>query len=145
MKNFIVRILCLLILGILAGCSVEEEQLAKEADKTFTVKVFYSTQEQPGILKPDIGANVYIYYDLYTMELAGSDYVAEGKFLKKNSVIIPEQSYSINTGGVIYIEPLYTDKKISIVIESHFYENRLLTISYEKFDTSIVCTGLFKP
>ena len=133
-----------LILGLQA-CSKEEEQVNPNYEKKITVKVFYCTQEKPNDQKPDAGSKVYIYYDLYTIDFRNSTYQGNGKFIEKSSVIEPEQNYLVNLDGTIDIVPIYSDRKISVIVESNYYKGRLASSSYMKFDESIVCTNIFHP
>lgn len=145
MKMHIKQILLLfLIFGIQACTKGHEEELA-DNDIILTVKAFYYTTESPDSEKADVGAKVYVYYDIYTIDLIDYNYISDGKFIKNNHTIIPDQNHITDFEGIVRISPIYTDKKITVVVESNYYKNRLATSCFDNFKKSISSTNIFKP
>ena len=145
MRILIKQILFLLLISGIQACSKDERQLTTDNNIILTVKAFYCTKEQPDSEKADTGSKVYVYYDVSTIDLSNSSYAGNGKFFRNNSSITPDQSYDINSEGIVNITLTYTNKKISVIVESNYYKNRLASSSFENFKKSIMCINIFHP
>jgi hypothetical protein len=64
------------------------------------------------------------------MDIAGYSYESEGRFTHGDDTIIPEQQSIIDIDGNAILLPKYTDRKITIIVESNHYPGRFATASY---------------
>lgn len=74
--------------------------------------------------KPDIGSNVYVYYNIDSTIFFESEYLNNGICVHKNDTIKPAQHEVIDASGYAFIKPVNTDQPVIIGVESAYYTGR---------------------
>lgn len=136
----------ILLFSLILTISCSNNLNYNERDKVnIKVQVLYETTNEAKTRHPDIGATVFIYYNRYSTNLANYHYQTEGKFIKGDSVVIPDQTAIINEDGNAIITPKYIDKEITIVVKSKYYTDKFAISSYSSSTKDIIQTNIFKP
>lgn len=65
--------------------------------------------------------------------------------LNNDTIISPDQIYKVANNEKIFISPLFSDRFITILVESNYYTNRLATLGYENFSKPIDAKVIFSP
>lgn len=87
--------------------------------KQFSVEAYFNFPENQNKKYPDVGAKVYIYYDIPTSVFLDTDYLGNGIYDKRGKIIEPDDSYTIDGDGRMDIEYLNYKKDITIIVESN--------------------------
>lgn len=136
----------LFFLFLLAGCSHNEEEMYNI--ETYVYYKLHSSLEEKF---PDTGAKIYIYYDKQTSDFLHYKYEGEGILTKKDSVfggdpiIKPDQIGQVDDTGSCIIKPKYTDKIVTVIIESHMYSPQIKWVDYPSISSPIKDTAIFEP
>lgn len=144
MKNLILKYLIVFSLGYIQACSCNDTPTISTEEKTFTLKVFYTKQDN-NITYPDTNSRIFIYYDIPSMDWLKYEYLSDGKFMNNDSIIAPIQQEFTNIKGIAQLYPFYSNKPISIVVESHYYKGRQALLTYENYEQSICTEVIFNP
>lgn len=145
MKRLLQSLTILFFLTTTLSCSDDNNDNDTTHITNITIQALYTTSDSPNVNKPDINDKVFIYYDVYSENLAGYNYYREGVFKKREEIIMPEESYTANEDGIVTFTPKYDDKKITIVVESNYYQNRIAISSYNLTGLDINQTTIFNP
>ena len=136
----------LLVLNVLLFFSTScKDEIINESSSEIRIRASYETSQNPGLKHPDFGSKVYIYYGIHTLDLMGYAYEGSGHFVKGDSVILPDQTTEVDDEGSANIYPMYTDKKITIIVDSNFYKERQVSSSYPSFKEKIILQVVFQP
>lgn len=120
--NSLKMILFLLFSGILMSChndKMDEIEEPTEDRSKFTIEAYYNYPNSQNIKHPDVGAKVYIYFDVPTIDFMNTNYLGNGVYDKMGLITKPDQIFEVDGNGCITIERLYLDKNITIIIESN--------------------------
>ncbi|MDR0864120.1 MAG: hypothetical protein LBO74_04200 [Candidatus Symbiothrix sp.] len=123
------KLISLFVFLAFIGCDNNVEEPEQE-EAVIKIHAFYTAVETGNNKYPDYGSKVFIYYDIYSMDIAGYSYEDEGRFIHRGDTILPQQKSTIDIDGNAILFPTYTDRKITIVVESYHYPGRLATASY---------------
>lgn len=146
MKIFSIKVFFITLI-LVQGCLKNDIQPIPKEEKEFTITTLYCTSSEPDREIPDIGSRVFIYY-INMAEITDKDYIGNGKWKSQrdNTIISPDQEYRVSDiHGKVSITPLFTDRFITIVIESKYYTNRIISSAYENFERSIMVKAIFNP
>lgn len=142
MKNNII----LLLLGsiICFSCDDKDYDETNKEESVIKIQSVYLTTEDSKTEKPDVGSNIYVYYNIDSMDLLKYEYLEDGKFIFGTDTISPIQTDTIDLSGYASLKPKYIDRTTTIAIRSRYYQGRL---SIESFSTakSIVYKLVNKP
>ena len=119
------------ILVLTLSCS--DDTVLKESEKVILeVNVFYTTKENLNVQIPDAQSKVFIYYGYYSADFANFSYQEAGRLKKwDDSIVLPDQSATIEANGKAIIQLEQTDKRFTILIESNYYK-RITLNSYSE-------------
>lgn len=109
--------------SIMMSCNTDDnyetDKHPENNRKLFTVEAYFNFPENQNKRYPDVGAKVYIYFDIPTYEFNNSTYLGEGVYENRNRIIEPDTIYTIDGNGSIIIKNSYPEKDITIIIESN--------------------------
>ncbi len=91
---------------------------------------------------------VYVYYGIDTRDVILFDFEYQKGTLSKDSVFIyPDQRAVVDETGCAPLLPsMYKDKKkLLIISESHFYKNKLSSVSWFSSNDKIIQINVFGP
>lgn len=129
MKKIIYFFAITLLIGFVSCNKDEEEPIVEKENIEIKVKAFYETNTSSDI-QFDNGAKVFVYYGFFTMDIIDYDYQGDGKLVKGDSIILPEQSATIERDGLTIIKPKYTDQITTIIVESGYFTGIIASTSY---------------
>jgi hypothetical protein len=104
------------------------------------VVIKYETKDETYI---DTNAHVYVYYDIYTTDIAPFQYKANGVLIHNEQEISPNQEMFLN-GQEDVTTVLDSTKKITILVESSHFPNKVSADSFSPGNTPIQVTFIFK-
>lgn len=130
MKRFIFYPVLLLLVYSCGNGDVTEPELIPN---DITVHAVYVSESNRDIEIPDVNSNIYIYYDAEDMIFITSKYEGNGKFVRSGKILLPDQTAMIGEKGYAVVPNIYTDKYVTIIVESNHYPGRL---SVSNFTTS---------
>lgn len=128
MKKIIYFFVIALLIGFVS-CNKDDEEIVEKENIEIRVKAFYETNTSSDI-QFDNGAKVFVYYGFFTMDIIGYDYKGDGKLVKGDSIILPEQSATIERDGLTIIKPKYIDRITTIIVESRYFTGIIASTSY---------------
>ena len=110
------------------------------------ISCFYTTESNRNVQIPDAQSKVFIYYGYYSLDFAGFSYQEEGKLIKGDAIVFPDQNAVIEADGKAVIQLEQVDKPFTFLVESNHYK-RITLYSYSEWATKekIVCTFIFYP
>ncbi|PXV58108.1 hypothetical protein CLV62_1513 [Dysgonomonas alginatilytica] len=112
------------------SCSKDDDNgIVEEKNPEIEINVFYKTNTSSQI-HYDNGAKVFIYYDFDPSNIVRYSYEKDGKLVRGDSAIFPDQTAIIENDGKIIINPNIIDKPTTIIVESKFYERKLSSGSF---------------
>jgi hypothetical protein len=123
------KLISLFFLLAFIGCDNNMEKPEQE-DVVIKVHAFYVASETGNTKIPDYQSKVFVYYDIYNSDIMAYTYESEGNFTHRGDTVLPEQQSTIDIEGNAILFPKYTDRKITIIVESNHYPGRLTTASY---------------
>ena len=132
-------IIALLLISLLCSCHNNEEGIIP-AERTLNVVIKYETKDGTYI---DTNAHVYAYYDIYTTDIAPFQYKANGVLIHNEQEISPNQEMFLN-GQEDVTTVSDSTKKITILVESSHFPNKVSADSFSPGNTPIQVTFIFK-
>lgn len=138
-------ILFLMMLSLLCGCQNESDEEESHTDRReANIVVKY---EDRSVLHIDHNAEVYVYYGIYSMDLSDYIYSSDGIFVSKypdkDQRVVPDIRTNINGKDDITLM-LENTEKITILVESSRYPQKVITDSYSPNDLPIKATYIFR-
>lgn len=131
-------IIVLLLLSFCACHNNEDDSDVTNHERAVTISVKYKDQNGVHI---DGDARIYIYYGIYSADLANYNYSSEGVFTFREQKIVPD--IKIQAKGEENISTvLESTKKITILVESSFLDRKALE-SYSPGSMPIKSTFIF--
>lgn len=124
------RSIIFIILSIVMLTSCEKDSEQEVFNKKIKIEAVYFTENIPNEGKPDIKSRVFIYYNLESIAFINYTYFKDGMFINSTDTIKPVCTDTINTLGYSIIEPMYTEKYITIAVESYYYKGRISLDSF---------------
>ncbi|MBF0576615.1 hypothetical protein [Dysgonomonas sp. GY617] len=149
MRKILTLFLCLSVLG-LYSCSSDDDNDNNGGGTGLTVKarVLYETADAVGVTHPDAGAKVYLHYDFDFKNANGYTYQGNGNYAKGTTsitIIEPAQTATIDKDGNVVIDQKFKDRKLTIVIESKYYQGKYTELYYPMFNENIILSNIFRP
>lgn len=140
MKNYIF----LFFLFLVVSCDNETIIIEPEnKEPIIEIDAHYIPKESPNAKYVDVGARIFIYYNIRSVDLSGYSYLGNGIFSKENTSLIPDQSARIIQNPV-KILPLFFDREFCIRVESGFYENSYVFSDYQSISDTIRSHIIFR-
>lgn len=131
----------LLAMMLFISCGKEEDSDIKEDKYYINIESYYKDGSNQD-LKADANADVFIYYGILTIDIIGFDVDNEGILTKEGKKISPDQISKIGQNGKCTIIPHKPNEKVTIIIKSNFYINRISHYSYPNSLLNIVIKNI---
>ncbi|MCM0294095.1 hypothetical protein J8K95_05205 [Bacteroides fragilis] len=133
-------ILLLLLFALFCSCHDEDREDTPPTDER-TANFIVKYNDGSGI-HPDYKAKVYIYYGIYSMDIAGFRYLPDGVLEYRGQEIVPDIELSADGKEDVSLL-LNNTEKVTVVVESSFYEGKIGITSYSPGDMPIKGTFIF--
>lgn len=147
MKKLLTLFMCLALVG-LSSCSSDDDNDnggGTNTGVTLKTRVQYSTDANGVDTKPDAGANVYLFFDFDSKNPNGYVYQVGGKYVKNGVTISPDQTATIDKDGNATINAKFTNRPLTIVIDSKHFSGRYVEYHYPNFKENEIYAIIFKP
>lgn len=137
--NNLFCIIALFLLQCLMGCQDEKGEEIVCSDRTAKIIVEYSNAS--GIYL-DYNAHIFIYYGIYSTEIAGYNYISNGILSLNGHEVKPTKSVYLNgqSGTVLILD---SSEKITILVESSLSKKNIMIHSYSPGNKEINHTFKF--
>lgn len=126
---------------VMWSCSNENNE---PVDPEIKVVAMYNT----GIVDKDhidTGAKAFVYYGKESYDFLHTVYDKDGVFLKQDSLISPDQTVEIDQSGSAVFTPKYQDRSFTVVVESFYYNPRLMHFVFPSAKSSLTIKAIFNP
>lgn len=120
-------ILLLLLFALFCSCHDEDREDIPPTDER-TANFIVKYNDGSGI-HPDYNAKVYIYYGIYSMDIAGFRYLPDGVLEYRGQEIVPDIELSADGKEDVSLL-LNNTEKVTVVVESSFYEGKIGSPSF---------------
>lgn len=127
----------LILLLFLCGCHEENDDVINER----ALNIIVQYEDEFG-LHIDYNAKIFIYYGIYTSDIADFTYSSNGILIFGNQKIIPDIETSI-TGKEDATIAIDCVMKITLIAESSYWLNRRMTQSFSPGNIPIKSTFIF--
>lgn len=145
MKKLFTLFMCLALVG-LSSCSDDDENGdGSSTGVTLKARVQYSTDANGVDTKPDAGAKVYLFFDFDHKNPNGYIYQVGGKYVKDGVTINAEQTATIDSDGNATINAKYTNRPLTVVVDSKHFSGRYSEYFYSNFKVNEIYAIIFKP
>lgn len=131
-------IVLLALLALLCSCHDEDKGDIPQSNE-LTADFIVKYKDDFGI-HTDYKAKVYIYYGIYSMDIVGFHYLPDGVLDHEGKEITPDIRLSADGKEDITLL-LDNAEKVTVIVESSYYEGRVGITSYSPGDTPI--KGIF--
>jgi len=138
------------IIAFTLSCSEKDPVNNEENEKgILEVNCFFTKEGNPNMLIPDAQSKVFIYFGYWSADFSGFSYLEEGKIIKRDSIVVPDQYAVIGEDGKVSIQLEQIDKRFAFVIESNYYKKTVLSCYSESQAQGkmgkMICTVTFNP
>lgn len=144
MKKILTLFMCLALVGLYSCSDDDDEGGNGNNGKNIRVTARYEKSDTGAETYPDTGAKVYFFYDLtptseYTYELGGNYITPRGDKLPA------DQSATIGKDGIANVEAKFTNRPVTVIIESAFYSERYSQSHIGKVEGGETVSAVFRP
>lgn len=131
-------VLFLIVLNLLCSCHNDNDKLSDERLVGIVVK--YEDQTE---LHIDKNAKIYVYYGVYSTDIADFTFFQDGTLVLKENKIVPDVKTAFEGEERIELT-LKSTEKITIIAESSYFSNKLIVQSYSPSGSPIKDIYIFK-
>mgnify|MGYP000014189997 FL=1 len=131
------KYLIFLLFLLLCGCHSDDNNVS---ERIFTVSIEY---EDGFVLYIDDYARLYVYYDIYSTDIADYTYSLDGTLMNKDQLITPDMMIASDKQGNIALK-LESTRKITIIAESSYYTDKRIIQSYSPDYSPIADIYIFR-
>lgn len=128
-----------LLIFILFGCHDENGDNPVLNERQLKVIVQYKDGVR---IHTDANAKVFIYYGVYSMDLAGFNYTSDGVLTGRDKTLYPDIVMNMN-GKEDMTLTLDCTKIVTILVESGFFAKKIILESYSPNNDPIKLTCIF--
>lgn len=145
MKKLLTLFMCLALVGLSSCSSDDDDNDGGGTGVTLKTRVQYSTDTNGVDTKPDAGAKVYLFFDFDYKNPNGYTYQVGGKYVKNGISINADQSATIDNDGNAVINAKYTNRPLTVVVDSKHFTGRYSEYYYSNLTENEIYAVIFKP
>lgn len=147
MKKILTLLLCFSLVG-LYSCSKDDDNDGGDGGNTgvmVNVLARYEKADTGSEGFNDSGAKVYLFFDFDCKNPNGFVYQKGGKYVKGDVIYSADQTATTGNDGKASINAKYTNRPLTVVVESKYYNSYFDEIFITKLTESTSVSSIFRP
>lgn len=131
----------LMIIVLLCSCDSKNDIVIEEEEFYVKIESYYKL-ESDNKLYADTGTDVFVYYGIYTSDIIGYTIDGNGILTVKGEEIKPDKHLKVKSDGKCEFPSEKFDDKITILLASNFYKDKITQLSYPNSKDGIIIKSI---